>query len=220
MQIKQDAKVTTADGKDIGHVDRVVMNPNSQEITHLIVRQGWLFTEDKVLPFELIDHATDTEIRLRADAEELDKLLPFEETHYVPAEETDVSVARDSVAYAVPYLYYPGTVDLRATGYPYVNPNPGLVSRTERNIPDDTVALKENAKVMSSDGQHVGNVEQIISNAETGRATDFVVSKGLLLKEHKLIPNQWIRTVMEDEVRLAVTAAVINRLRDYEPSRS
>jgi uncharacterized protein YrrD len=216
MQIKQDTKVLTADGKDIGHVDRVVMDPATREITHLVVRQGWLFTEDKVLPFGWIDRADENEIRLRPDSTNLDDLPPFEETHYVPEREADPALPQQPVSEVRPYFHYPYGVGVPGALYP----DPGYVSQTQRNVPPDTVALKEGARVIASDGSHVGDVAQIISHAETGRATHFVISKGLLLKAHKLIPNQWIRDVMEDEVRLAVSADVVNRLRDYEPARS
>ena len=58
MEIKRNAKVTTADGKDVGRVDRVVIDPQSKEVSHLVIRQGFLFTEDKVVPIDLVSAAT------------------------------------------------------------------------------------------------------------------------------------------------------------------
>ena len=65
MQLQQGATVRTADGKDVGHLDRVVMDPKSKEVTHVIVRKGMLFTEDKVVPLSLIASSTKDEVRLR-----------------------------------------------------------------------------------------------------------------------------------------------------------
>jgi uncharacterized protein YrrD len=67
MQIKNNARVTLADGKDVGRIDRVVIAPQSKEVTHVVVRKGFFFTEDKVVPMNLIESATDEAVVLRSD---------------------------------------------------------------------------------------------------------------------------------------------------------
>ena len=82
MQFRENTPVYTADGEEVGTIDRVVIEPESKEVTHVVVRQGWLFTEDKVLSTDLIEQATADQVRLRADSKHLDELPHFEETHY------------------------------------------------------------------------------------------------------------------------------------------
>lgn len=73
---KKNEAVYTADGQQVGVIERVVLDPSTNEISHLVLRQGWLFTEDKVVPIELVD-LTDTErIGLRRDVKNLDQLPP------------------------------------------------------------------------------------------------------------------------------------------------
>jgi uncharacterized protein YrrD len=215
MKLEQNARVVAANGQAIGHVDRVVMDPRTKEVSHLVVRHGILFPEDRVVPIELIDRTEDDQILLREDAGDLEQLPIFEETHYVPLDDFEQSRA-PAVPYVPPMYWYPPypTVGwgLYGTGY-----GAGYITRTEKNIPQGTVALAEGAKVVSADGQHVGNVEQVLTDPQADRATHFVISSGLLFKTRKLVPTTWISDLGRDEVHLAVGAQLLNELREYQP---
>jgi hypothetical protein len=92
------------------------------------------------------------------------------------------------------------------------------VAETETHIPADTVAVKEGAQVVARDRKHIGTVEQVLTSPMSNRATHFLVSKGRLLKEKKMVPVEWVDTFAEDRVRLAVGSSVIAGLPDYEPA--
>jgi uncharacterized protein YrrD len=93
MRFKQGATVSTYDDKNLGTVDRVVLNPKTKEVTHIIVRKGFLFSEDKLIPLDLVALATEDKVTLRQDATDLDKLPIFEEVHYIPLDETEARTA-------------------------------------------------------------------------------------------------------------------------------
>ena len=46
MQFKENARVITAGGQKVGRIDRVVLDPKSKELTHLVVKKGFLFTRE------------------------------------------------------------------------------------------------------------------------------------------------------------------------------
>lgn len=216
MQFKQGAHVYTADGKDVGVIDRVVLDPKTDEITHVVVRKGWLFTEDKVAPITLIDPAVQDQVRLRRGVENLDDLPPFEETHFVTPSETGEGAYPGEDA--TPLYWYPPVGEAWSgyyTGY-FVNPTWYPV-QTEQHIPKGTVGLKEGADVVSVDGERVGRVARIFTNAKLNRATHILISEGWLFKEKRLIPADWISTVEEDEIHLAVNARTLERLPEYQP---
>jgi len=215
MQFKQETGVFTADGRDVGNIDRVVMNPHTKEVTHLVVRKGFLFTEDKVVPIDLIATATEDRVVLRSDAGDLGALPQFEETHYLPLAEAAPDTAR-AAKDATPLYWYP-PVGVAAWGYPgSFAPGPVYVTHTEQNIPEGTVALKEGSKVISSDDKHVGNVERVFTDSRTDRVTHFLISQGLILTERRLVPITWLSSVMEDEVHLTVNAQLLDKLPKYE----
>ena len=209
MQFKQGTRVYTKSGERVGEIDRVVMDPRSKEVTHLIISKRTLFQEDKVVPIHLIEAATPEGIHLRSDAGELEALPNFEEKHYVAANDAEPAIEN-----YIPTLYwYPPVGALQIGGY-----GPGLpeITEIERNVPENSVALHEGAKVIASDEQDVGRIEQILTEQGTDRMTFFVVEKGMLNKEHKLIPSSWIRQVTDEEVHLAVNASQVEQLRAYE----
>jgi uncharacterized protein YrrD len=229
MKFRRGADVVTPDGDKVGDIDRVVIDPKTQEVTHLVVAKGFLLTTDKVLPLNLVGNATEDQVMLREDVGDLEELPDYKETHFVEVEEIEESeqlapddedVQADTVGsmYWVPpagrswwgapgYLGYPGTF-----GYPA----PPFVRETERNIPEGTVALNQGAPVFSGEGEHVGDVEEVFTDPQGGRVTHILVSQGLLFEERKRVPTTWIKAFEDNEVYLAVGEEVLDRLPDYD----
>ena len=220
MQFTEGAKVFTADGERAGTIDRVVLEPDTKEVTHLVVQKGFLFTEDKVFPISLVGPATEDQVTLREDAGDLEKLPDFEETHYVPVGPSHPGPgpkpAPSSAHWARPLYLYP-PLGTWWTGAPYTDyDRPRYVAKTEKNIPEGTVALEEGAKVISSDGEHIGDVERVLTDPQEDRATHLLISEGLILKDKKLIPTGWMSTVHEDEVHLLVGSDSVESLPEYQ----
>jgi uncharacterized protein YrrD len=88
---------------------------------------------------------------------------------------------------------------------------------TTRNIPGHTIPLKEGTDVISSDGEHVGDIDRLFVASDSNTATHFVISQGMFFKERKLIPTHWINSVEEDKVKLAVSSKQLEELPAYEP---
>jgi uncharacterized protein YrrD len=91
-------------------------------------------------------------------------------------------------------------------------PKPPYVRKTEINIPSGTVPLEEGAKVVSSEGEHVGDVERVYADEEKQRVTHLLISQGLISKSRKLIPSMWVGSVRENEVRLSVAERFVETL--------
>ena len=230
MQFKQNTTVYTATGDNVGQIDRVVLEPKTREVSYLIVRKGFLFTEDKVLPIQFVRDATEERVTLESEAGNLDALPAFEETQYLPAdweelEGADVntdhvrsgnSFAATSSPALVPSVFWYPSIGMEPWGYRNWA-GPSYVAKTETNIPDDTVALKKGATVKTRDDENVGAVDEIVTGQDK-RATHFVISQGLIFKTHKAIPVQWISEVTEDEVKLGVHSDLLERLPEYQPS--
>ena len=84
MQFKENAEVLTSTGDMVGRIHRVVIDPKSNEVTHLVVKKGMLFTRDKVVPLEQIEAAKGDEVILKPGPTEPDDFPDFEEPHFVP----------------------------------------------------------------------------------------------------------------------------------------
>lgn len=221
MQFRENAGVFKANGDKVGVIAKVVMSPRDHKVTHLIVREGFLFTEDKVLPISLVHSATDEQVTLRADLGEktIDNLPRYEEDYFVPVDLADNPNFTAPAYPAAGYLYPYGPAGMYAE-YPgfWSEGEPQYVVRHDENIPNGTVALNTGAKVISSDDRHVGNLERVVMDENSDRATHFVIAQGLFFKDHKLVPTSWISTVMRDEVRLSVSSGFLDKLPSYDPT--
>lgn len=215
MQFVANANVLNANGETIGEVDRVVIDARSKEITHLVVRKGVLFTEDKILPVDWVVSTDEDRVQLKQDVD-LDDLPPFEETYFVypPSEELEGNAPIPHHAYAPAILWYPAYGAPR-NDYP-LYPDRPVKTATTVNLPEDSIPLKEGAAVIAADGKKVGDVERVLTEGSDEEVSHFMISKGLLFKQHKIVPAGWVQTVGEDEVRLAVSSRLLERLPDYQ----
>ncbi len=216
LQLKEGTGVFTPDGRRVGDIDRIVLDPDTQEVTHVVVKQGWLLPEDKVLPMSMVRSATKDRVVLRDDAPDFEQLPPFESQHFVEVENgknPDGSLI--SVGWQPSYYWYP---PLGYLGYPAygLNPNAWPPIATQRNIPDYTVALREGSQVIGSDGKHLGHVERLFLEEDSDKVSHLLISHGLL-PDRKLIPVGWVKSVEEDRVQLSVPSGVVRGLRSYEP---
>jgi len=220
MQFKQGTHVFASDGQDVGSIDRVVLDPLTDDVSDLVVRKGWLFSEDKVVPIGMVASASEERVTLNETKADLQKLPKYEEHYYVPA--TDADYKTGKVVYpegfASPVYGYPplGTAWWGYGAYPPADLQPNYAERVQQNIPEGTVALKEGAHVLSLEDEHVGDVEEVFTDSATNHVTHLVISRGLLFKARKLIPTNGVKRVDEDNVMLTVKTSVVNALPEYE----
>ncbi len=73
--------------------------------------------------------------------------------------------------------------------------------------------------MIARDDKVVGHVAQILTSTPTDHITHFLIEKGLLVKEHRLIPVKWVDRLSDDEVILAVDVSTVERLPVIDESR-
>jgi sporulation protein YlmC with PRC-barrel domain len=199
IQLQKKATVLAADGKQLGSLERVVLNPDNNVITDVVVRTGSLINrEEKVVPLALVVETADDQILLREEAGDLEAFPQFEEERVVN-EYGGMNIKSSSTA------NLPAGVDHLAVGAPLLQTSSEqIVTRLEQNIPEGTVAMKEGARVIAADGKQVGNVERVLAEPQMEQITHLLVSSGWFTKETKLIPVAWVRRMGEDVVHLRV----------------
>jgi hypothetical protein len=103
---------------------------------------------------------------------------------------------------------------------PMLNKNPILdhpkVVEVKRTIPEKLIALKEGVHVVSMNGEYLGNIERVNTDPKSGQVTGFIISKGLLNKERKLIPFDWVDVHREDKVYLTVKTQQLEDLPEFQ----
>ena len=192
MEFKDGTSVFTIDQKDVGDLERVVIDPETRQLTHIVVKKGHVLPEDTLVPVEKVAHASHDMVTLTCSMDEIKQLPPLEVVHTVPRE--------GNAIYEQPVAGMYTTAPI----------TPLVVTETTRTLPENLVALKEGAKVVSSDEKHVGNVERVFT--EDGKVTHLTLSHGLLAKTEKSIPYEWVEMMGEEEVDLSVDAQQIETL--------
>jgi uncharacterized protein YrrD len=196
MNLKQHANVVTADEQEVGRVERLVMEPRTKEVTHIVVHSAHLFPDDKVVPVRLIESANERRVTLREAVGDPKALPPFQEKLRggSSGEQWPTATRAD----------------------PFGPTASGGEAEMKLNIPDEAVVVSAGTRVVSADDKQVGTLEQVLTEPEADRATHFVVSEGLLLKSRKLLPAAWIGNILDDEIHLTVKARAVNDLHEYE----
>lgn len=216
MQFRRGAHIHGADDRPIGRITHVVLDPDSKIVTHVVVRRGLVFREDKLIPFAWLHSLISGRVELDDSAGDLRALPDFEESYFaaveMPEETRDemlVGGGEDNVRVNLPVYY--------SSEYPYEIrqasvPKHRYVMRRRQNIPEDAIALALGAHLICVDEAHAGQIESVVVDAETAQMTHLLAMKQMWSASRKLIPVDRIDLIGDDEVYLNVSA---NALQDY-----
>jgi uncharacterized protein YrrD len=221
MQFRKNAHVLTRTGKRVGRVHRVVVDPASREVTHLVVKKGLLFKEDKVVPVSQVDTTAEDTVVLQKGATDPDRYPTFDREAFIPVggyedfREKQAEEARSLIWYhtGISTPWWVNGLDERTS-------KPLFVRKGRRSIPEGAVPLEEGARVLDAGGAPVGKVVKVYAEPQEHRVTHIVIARGILDREEKLIPSAWIEQVLEDSVRLTVAREFVAGLPPAEEAQS
>jgi sporulation protein YlmC with PRC-barrel domain len=180
MRLDLDAKVRARDGEEIGSVDRAIVDPRTDELTHIVVSTGALFGRDIMVRREDLEQGArdgDT-IQLSLSKDELEQRSDFVPEQYVPPPPTWVAPA----GYGFPASGYvwPVAMDPASGAMPPLPP--AAYVDDERSEEPDLVTLSKGALVLDRHSDDIGVVDDIRFDAETGRLQGFVLRVGGTLR--------------------------------------
>ena len=190
MEFKNGMHIFTFEDKDIGSLQRVVIDPETYEVTHVVIKKGLLSASEKVMSVNNISSISENEIHINCTADEFEEMAPLDI-------EVDLPV-KERIADEQTYLPLAGGL------YTTPMPKQPFNIQIKRTIPENLVALQIGARVIGDDDEHLGDIESAGTDPETGRISHLVVVSGLLAKVRKTIPMKWVNMVNEDEVRLTI----------------
>lgn len=216
MRFNEGTEVFTRDGKKIGDVVRVVLHPDTKEISHVVVRKGHLFSSDRLIPVGSLEPGSGGRVRYTEPLRDPDDLPEFEAEQYF-----DYLVHQDhGEDSARPLMYVPPSgldwrVHIGRHRYPGPIPPERHFLRVKReNVPQGEVPLRVGADVVSADGTAVGKLEGVITDEARTWVTHLVISEGLLFEHQKVIPAFWVKEIREDRLHLTMPAEFLQTLPD------
>lgn len=213
MKYNYGTEIYSFEGKKIGELENVVIDPSTREVTDLIARKGFLLPSDKVIPISLVMESDEGHIKLYDFKGSYDDLDDYIELHYVKVENESSDEFDKKM---VPLLAY---MPAGYAGISYANISNsalGIEPQLVKNVPKGTKNIAKGAHVLGMEGKHIGNVKEVIVEPESNTITHFVISKGLLSNDEKIIPASWVSGFDDHQVKLVVNSKVIQELPEYE----
>lgn len=190
------AGVSCADGP-CGAVIRVVINPVTRKLTHLVVEPEGRQGLGRLVPLELAD-ATGGEIRLRCTMAEFEKLDPAEETQFVPGTRGYEAYGPEQVV-SWPWLSLGGTTGVEGDMVAGVSE-----TVTYDAIPVGEVAVRRGDRVHATDGE-IGHVEGLVIDPRNHHVTHVLLQEGHLWGRKDVAIPIGVVTRADDGIRLSLT---------------
>jgi hypothetical protein len=190
MDIPTDVQVYCED-EPCGRSTYIILNPVTDEVTHLVVKQETFPSTDRLVPVSLIAESTPQRILLRCSKAEMSKMPPFTETEFVPPADGEMD----------PLLMWP-----------YAVPETAAMTLEHERIPPGELAIRRGARVQASDG-YVGQVDEFLVDQQNCHVTHLVMREGHLWGAKDVaIPVSDVVRMDEDTVYLGLDKAGIEKL--------
>lgn len=199
--------IVESEGREVGRVERVVLDRDSYEATHLVIRRGGPFTARQLLmPLDWIVGTERDRVKVQHPAADLASLPRFEVQHYARLDELnreELQHPRSKVRPADWVNYFVPLV-ANAFGDPFHTPG---VKVTDQVVEPTESVIRRGLAVESRDGHKVGEVQEVLLSDPDWRLAGVVMERGFVRTHPMRIPADWITRIERDRV-------VLNRTRE------
>jgi sporulation protein YlmC with PRC-barrel domain len=199
------ATVRSADGQEVGKVDRLIVSPYTLAIRAMVIRKGSFLPRAVEIPLIAVQDISGNEVRVRYTAEQVEHLPEFVDAHY----------AAPPTGYVPPAAYTRDSL-LWPLGVPLLPPPPPRRNETAVRWDMNNAEITTGSDVLSRDGVKVGEVLGVSLDTATRRPRSLLVRRGFLFQEEIEFPFDLVREVGDGVVYLDVDA---QRAREYTQAR-
>lgn len=211
-EVKIGSPVVASDG-EFGHLQQLLMDPCRERLVALVVRQrGITPLHDYLVPEGKIVEATDHEVRLNLDREQLEALSNYWASAGLLVEGHNYQVDDEVVAVR-------GIEGFEL----YRSPNSKGTGWTER-LPIDAgqkhlVFLSGAGHCVLCNGEFVGQATRVLFDPH-GKIKSFVLADGQFSGLDLIVPAAWIREIDKENIHLSVDADDLEILQEYVPDNT
>jgi sporulation protein YlmC with PRC-barrel domain len=216
MDINLGMHVYTSDNQDIGAVDKLILDPETDTVKAAVVRKGFLLHQDVEVPADMIAAGPDSNAHIPYSANEVDTLPRFNEADYAPPPADYTS----PFGYPLGGVYWPAGWGVGMGAPLYASPvaapaAPAYTGDTAvdseidaalRNEDRENAIVDKGSDVLGRDGEKVGTVHELTFDPTTNELTGLVVHKGLIMGKDATVPASLIDKVDDGIVYLKVDA--------------
>jgi len=212
MPINIGSTVYSADGQDIGSVDRLIIDPGTSEVRSAVIRKGMFLPRDIEVPIAALRRAADGELALDMSADDVQNLPEFADTMYIlpppqyqlPDGFTAGSLYWPAGTMMGPPQNIPATTVVPDAATGRATQDAARIGPSEQDI--DGALIGKGSTVSGREGEIIGKVTELAFDPNTGELSGLVVRSGLLIHNDRHIPSALIDTVEEGVITLKVNA--------------
>jgi osmotically-inducible protein OsmY/sporulation protein YlmC with PRC-barrel domain len=189
------------EGEPCGKLARVVLDPHTERVTHLIVERGLLRKVDRVVPVSAVGRTTDQDIHLSIRRDELEEYPEYRETEFgrpTPGWEENKQYKTEHVRFQAGSMHQESPVA------------PRVWRQVRDGIPSDAEVIERGAPVYNAAGV-VGKVDHLLVDKASGEIAQLVVRRGII-PEYPIVPIEAVHKVMEGSVAILLTDEELEEL--------
>jgi osmotically-inducible protein OsmY/sporulation protein YlmC with PRC-barrel domain len=205
------APVLTDEG-EVGRLKYVVVDADTEIVTHLVVERGRLLRRDIVVPAGWVEHADGQEIRLNAKMADLEVLPEFREVEFWAPDPTARPVSGHPPAVTRFWISPYGTIHRSYSA--------SILHRVRFGIGDEDILIRRGLPVYTADGDRLGTVDHLLVDPATHRVTHLIIHRGRWFSqgEDYIVPIDDVTTASEYGIRLRLRREEISQLARYQPT--
>lgn len=200
-EIELGADIVSADGEKVGVVDSLVLDPTNGTIQSVVVRKGFFFPTDKILPIGMVASVSAENITLNASQADIEGLTEYMDSEYVMP---------PAGYYGAPGYMWPTT---------QIYNSDLLVDEQIHERMPNAVILSEGTLVVDVDGDDVGRITELFSD-DRGRVIGVKVEEGFFRHHDHYIPANVITSADDNLVRLSVDKGTLEAITSPEGLRA
>jgi sporulation protein YlmC with PRC-barrel domain len=219
--LRHGAHVESADGKDVGRLHSVVVDPRDNEVTHIIVNAGPHFPEPGFgapelinVPIEQMEDAGEEKVILRSTRDEFRKLPQWVERDFTPA-------ARDQPEAEPPATERTYVQRLWNTGAALAASFASLL--TGIAVPAEKVRRASFEREILNDAPvwrqephtHIGDIERVLVDEDTDEIKELVIRRGVLFHQDVVLPMEYVTEIADGVVHVHISDEELRRLQAY-----
>ena len=210
------AHVESKEGKDLGRLHSVVIDPRDNEVTHIVVNTGPHFPEPGFgapelinVPIEQMDDAGEDKVVLRATRDEFRKLPQYVERDFTPAR------AAPQEGHTDPAHFLWNTGVALAASLSRILTGIALPAETVRKATFEREILNDAPVWRLEPHTHIGDVERVLVDEDTDEIKELVIRRGAVFHEDVVLPIGYVTEILDGVVHVQLTDAELRGLQAY-----
>jgi len=215
--LRHGAHVESADGKDLGRLHSVVIDPRDNEVTHIVVNAGPHFPEPGFgapelinVPIDAMDDAGEEKIVLNRSRDDFRKLPQYVERDFTPARPKRQEAEQTDHAHR---LWNTGVA--LAASFASLLTGIAVPAETVRKASFEREILNDAPVWRSEPHTHIGDVERVLVDEETDEIRELVIRRGALFHEDVVLPMVYVTEIQDGVVHVQISDAELRGLQAY-----